>query len=236
MKLYRIAGLLVAMEARGRTALQAIPYEVEKPEKNRDITVRWTTAALERAQPHLSRDDCDYIASGIVFYRELIRFDGFMLHASAIVRDGKAYLFTAPSGGGKSTHTALWQRVFGEEQVTILNDDKPALRYVDGCWYAYGTPWSGREDKSVPMRAPVSAILVMEKSKDNRIEPMDETEALIHFLRETVHPGDEQDMGRLLDLMDSLIRSVSVWRIQCDATEAAVIMADEAIRRAEGSR
>lgn len=232
MKRYRIAGLLVAMEARGRTAVQAAPYEAEASENKPDIAVRWTTEAFQKEHPHLSEDDCDYIASGIVFYRELIRFDGFMLHASAIVWDGKAYLFTAPSGGGKSTHAALWQQVFGEERVIILNDDKPALRFEDGCWYAYGTPWSGREDKSIPMRAPVAAIGVIEKSMENQIEEMNGAEAMIHFLQETVHPFEKKDMERLMDLLDELIRSVSVWRIRCDVTEAAVAMVSDAIRRA----
>ena len=231
MKRYRIAGLLVAMEARGRTAVQAAPYEVDVSENEPDITMRWTTEALKQEQPHLSEDDCDYIASGIVFYRELIRFDGFMLHASAIVLDGKAYLFTAPSGGGKSTHAALWQQVFGEERVIILNDDKPALRFEDGCWYAYGTPWSGREDKSMPLRAPVAAIGVIEKSGDNHVEKMNEAEAMIHFLQETVYPFERKDLERLIDLMDSLIRNVSVRRIRCNATEAAVAVVHDAIRR-----
>ena len=49
-----------------------------------------------------------------------------MLHSSAVVADGKAYLFTADSGTGKSTHTQLWPRMFGD-RAYILNDDKPAL-------------------------------------------------------------------------------------------------------------
>ena len=66
-------------------------------------------------------------------------YNGLMLHASAAALGGRAYLFSGPCGRGKSTHTRLWQQTFGEA-VQVFNDDKPALRRLDGRWYAYGTP------------------------------------------------------------------------------------------------
>ena len=54
--------------------------------------------------------------------QQSLDFDGMLLHAAAVVVDGKAYLFTAPRKTGKSTHVQLWLQEF-EGRATILNDD-----------------------------------------------------------------------------------------------------------------
>lgn len=57
----------------------------------------------------------------------LLARDVMQFHCSALEMDGRAYLFTAPSGTGKSTHVRLWRQVFGA-RVTVINDDKPLVR------------------------------------------------------------------------------------------------------------
>lgn len=64
--------------------------------------------------PHLSLENCEYLSTGGSFYRQLAMFDGMMLHASGVVVDGKAYLFSASCGTGKSTHVRLGLKLFGE--------------------------------------------------------------------------------------------------------------------------
>ena len=103
----------------------------------------------------LSAEDNYYLNSGFLFYLQLLRHNGMMLHASAVVVDGYAYLFSGPCGIGKSTHTALYKDAFPE--AVIINDDKPALRCMDGVWYAFGTPWCGKDGINVNMSAPLAA-------------------------------------------------------------------------------
>ena len=62
-----------------------------------------------------------------------------MMHGSTVAVDGQAYLFTAPCGTGKSTHTRFWREVFGDRAV-MVNDDKPFLRIAEGAVVAYGSP------------------------------------------------------------------------------------------------
>ncbi|MBQ9116882.1 MAG: hypothetical protein IJY04_07635, partial [Clostridia bacterium] len=66
----------------------------------------------------------------------------FLFHCSAIAVDGQAYAFTAKSGTGKSTHTALWRKAFGDRAV-MVNDDKPIIGIKNGVATVYGTPWKG---------------------------------------------------------------------------------------------
>lgn len=50
-----------------------------------------------------------------------------LFHGSVIAVDGEGYMFIAPSGTGKSTHTRLWREQFGARAV-MVNDDKPLIR------------------------------------------------------------------------------------------------------------
>ena len=56
----------------------------------------------------------------------LIEYNVILFHGSAVALDDEVYLFTAPSGTGKSTHAALWRRAVGE-RVVMVNDDKPCF-------------------------------------------------------------------------------------------------------------
>ena len=82
--------------------------------------------------------------------------------------DGAAYLFTAPSGTGKSTHTRLWREVFGD-RVWMINDDKPMLRISENLVTAYGTPWNGKHHISRNASAPLKAIVQLNRGKENII-------------------------------------------------------------------
>ena len=96
---YRIADLTVKMDTFGRTLTQAEPYRCQ-PVERPDICVEGYWEALRETAPHLSPDECEYINTGSDFYLQLLKHRGLVLHASAVVLDERAYLFTAPSGTG----------------------------------------------------------------------------------------------------------------------------------------
>lgn len=89
----------------------------------------------------------------IAFAQAVILRKGLSIHASAVVSDGKAYLFLGKSGTGKSTHARLWLKNIPGSH--LLNDDNPAVRLIDGSPVAFGTPWSGKtpcyRDESAPV-------------------------------------------------------------------------------------
>ncbi len=229
---YKVAGLTLQMDAFGRTAAQAEPYRIAACEKP-DIVIRSNRQTLQERAPHLSEDDCEYMSTGSSFYRQLLQFDGMLLHASAVMMDGRAYLFSAPSGTGKSTHTRLWQQTFGKDRAQILNDDKPALRLEDGVWYAYGTPWSGKHDISINIRVPVAGIAMIERSGTNRIEPFGGREAVFAILEQTVRPRDAAARIKLLELMDQLLTQVPVWKLHCNMDPEAAVIAYTAMKQSE---
>jgi hypothetical protein len=155
-----------------------------------------------------------YMEAAAQFYRQLLSFDGFYLHASAVVKDGKAYLFSGNSGAGKSTHTHLWVDTFGGD-TRIINDDKPALRLIDGTWYAYGTPWCGKNSISLNECAPVAGICFMKKAPHNRIRRMPPAEALQRILGQTMHRMQEiQYLDALLAHLEKLLARIPVYELE----------------------
>lgn len=223
---YNIANLIIQMSTFGRTLAQAEPYLCEPAQP--DIIIRSDWQALQKAQPHLSDEDCEYLCTGGSFYRQLLNFDGMLLHASAVVLDGYAFLFSAPCGTGKSTHTKLWLKVFGD-RAFILNDDKPALRFEDGVWYAYGTPWSGKHDISTNVRAPVAGICFLRQAKENVIRPFSGSKAIFALLEQTARPAGPQLRGQLMMLLDKLLTNLPVWEMGCNMDPQAALVSYEAM-------
>ena len=224
---YKIANLTVAMDSYGRTVEKAKPY-LTKTAEDADITIQSNWKTLQATQPHLSDEDCEYLVTGGSFYRQLLNFDGMMLHSSAVVREGKAYLFTAACGTGKSTHTRLWLENFPD--TYILNDDKPALRLEDGKFYAYGTPWSGKTAQNQNIRVELGGICVLRRGTNNKIVPYTGRAALHDILEQTVRPRDPVMMGKLLELLDILMQTVPVWRLECTMEPEAALVSYNAMK------
>lgn len=97
--------------------------------------------------------------------------DTLELHASMVSNSGKAFLFLAKSGTGKSTHSSLWlKHVPGTE---LMNDDNPIVRvWPDGRVIAYGSPWSGKTPCYRNVEAPVGAFVRIRRCPENRISPL----------------------------------------------------------------
>ena len=225
---YLIAGLRVRMNTWGRTEAQAEPYLTETAGEA-DIVISSYAEIFHENHPHLSVDDCEYLTTGGSFYRQLMQFNGMMLHSSAVVMDGYAYMFSAPCGTGKSTHTTMWRQAFGNDRVLMLNDDKPALRLENGQWFAYGTPWSGKTAQNINMRVPVGGICVLTRGETNEIAPFGGTQAALAIMEQTARPGTMEGRGKMLELIDNLLNNVPVWKLKCTPTPDAALVSQKAM-------
>lgn len=229
MKRYSIAGLAIDMEVSGRTETQARPYlsPVNGPA---DITLNCDVRRVLELHPELkTMENAEYIGTGVVFARHLLRHQGTYLHASAVALDGKAYLFSANSGVGKSTHTEKWCRLFG---ATYLNDDKPALRYIDDTWMAYGTPWSGKHDLSSPVGVPLGGIAFLERGEENSIVPAAVDWVVPRLLHQSFWQLPQEHMDTLLSLLDKLVRQTPIWKLTCRNEDAAAVLSYDVMTKA----
>ncbi len=236
MNLHKIAGLIVDMGYKHeRMKNQIGAYRISGDEKP-DMTIYLSDDFLERKQkenPHLTISDIEYMFTGSVFYSVLLNFGGLMLHSSCVLMDGRAYLFSAASGTGKSTHTALWQKVFGSDRAKILNDDKPAVRIGEDGIYACGTPWSGKTDLNINVMAPIGGICFLERSEKNWIKRVPGAMAIAKLLNQTIRPTDEKDMDLLLKHVDTVLSNVPVYFMGCNMEDEAAILAHDVMSQEE---
>ena len=180
----------------------------------------------------LSGDDYVYMESGAHFYRDLLSFNGMMLHASAVVVDGQAYLFSAHSGTGKSTHTRLWQQLFGE-RAQVINDDKPALRCVDGVWYAYGTPWCGKDGININTKAKIAGICFLKQASENRIRRLSQAEAVQKILSQTLRRFKLlENTDLMLSHVEKIVREIPIFELENRPEPAAAQLSYETMRKA----
>ena len=99
----------------------------------------------------------------------LVQDDILLMHGAVVAVDGQAYLFTARSGTGKTTHTRLWMQQFGDRAV-MVNGDKPLLHVTNTGVTVYGTPWDGKEHLSRNIACPLKAVCILTRSETNHIE------------------------------------------------------------------
>ena len=195
--------------------------ETEKADITIDISEQFYINK-HKGNPQMTLGECECLWSGGWFYEQLTRFGGIMLHASCVEYEGKAYLFSARSGTGKSTHTHLWLEHLPGSR--IINDDKPAIRCIDGVYYAYGTPWSGKYDESVNVGVPIAGIAFLSRG-ENSIKRIPGIKALKLFMDQTVRPGDKVLMGNMLEILNGVLTNVPIYEISCDMSEDAVMTA-----------
>ena len=176
-----------------------------------DIDGEGKREGQERLEPPYLESLCLYRK----LLEKLINLDGIVFHSSAVAVDGNAYLFTAVSGTGKSTHASLWRKLLGERAV-MINDDKPIIRYVDGEFYVYGTPWNGKHELDTNCRAKVKAVCKLERGEQNSIEEISAKDMLPVLLNQTLRHQEVGDLDKLLTLLAKMLQKVKLYRLKCN--------------------
>ena len=121
---------------------------------------------------------------------QMIDYDTLLFHGSAIAVDGETYIFTAPSGTGKSTHTRLWREYLGNKAI-MVNDDKPLLKVSDEV-IVYGTPYNGKHRLGNNISVPLKAICILTRSKENYIKKISKQEAYITIVQQTYRSNNPE--------------------------------------------
>ncbi len=231
MPVYRIAELNIRLAPEyDETINRLAPYLSDS--KDVDFTIERDAQGFAEFEAKSNFPDRPDMNEGPYLYtlickRILSDYNGFFFHSSALELDGDGYLFTALSGTGKSTHTRNWRRVFGD-RVTMINDDKPLVRKIDGKFFVCGTPWMGKSDIGCNRVAPVKAVYVLQRGEDNRAERVSPGLVLKQLLEATLLPKNRSDMQKLLALFNDLFSEVPLILLTCNKDADAARVAYEA--------
>ena len=159
----------------------------------------------------------------------LLERDTLMVHGSTVAMDGRAYLFTAPCGTGKSTHTRLWREVFGDRAV-MVNDDKPFLKLTPDGVLAYGSPWTGKHGLGGNVCYPLGGICVLERGAENLIWYVSSGDVIGMLQHQTFMPEDELAQEKTCEMVGLLAERVALWKMKCNRDREAAVIAYESMK------
>ncbi len=191
----------------------------------RSAVITWSNLKDENPveQEYIQNRLClsTHLLLGIVFRYCYLQISGLVIHASTLKWKDKGIMFSAPSGTGKSTQVKLWQEYV--KDVVILNDDNPAVRFIDEQPYVYGTPWSGSSNINSNDCAPLTAIILLEQSPKNEIRLLSVPEAILKFMPRAFLPYFNQEyMNTAMDIFEKIVSSVPVYLLKCRPDKEAV--------------
>ncbi|MBO5231198.1 MAG: hypothetical protein J6B88_01110 [Clostridia bacterium] len=153
--------------------------------------------------------------------------NSFVLHSACFDVDGVGVAFAAHSGTGKTTHMNLWQQLLGDK-MTVVNGDKPIVRFFDGepnIAYAYGSPWMGKERLGGNMRTKLKHICFIERSETNYVTKMNKSSVTERLIKQVYMPKDPVALINTMALVDRLLSCCDFWIIHCNMEPEAAEVA-----------
>lgn len=138
-----------------------------------------------------------------------------LFHGAAVAVDGRAYIFAAPSGTGKSTHISIWRDLLGD-RMTVINGDKPFIRKVNGVFRVFSSPWNGKENWGRKMDAPLEAICFLHRNETNEIRRITSREAFRAAYRQCHRPADVEATRHVMLTMTEMINSCALYSLGCN--------------------
>lgn len=154
---------------------------------------------------------------------------GFVFHCSYIDIGGKAILFTAPSGTGKSTQADLWQKY---RKAEIVNGDRAAVRVKDGTVVAEGIPFSGSSSYCLSRTLPITAIVYLSQAPQTTIRKLRGMEAFSRIWEGvSVNTWSKADVEGVSDAVQKTASEIPVYHLACTPDESAVAAVEDAIRK-----
>ncbi|MDR0890229.1 MAG: hypothetical protein LBM28_06265 [Oscillospiraceae bacterium] len=140
------------------------------------------------------------------------------IHASHIQTQFGSLVFTGPSGIGKSTQAALW-----EKTAKILNGDKTLLQLEQGEIFAASIPYCGTSDICHRGGGKLAAIVVLEQAKENHVQQLHAAQAVSQLMASVIrNPWHRDDAQRALELAAQIAQRVPIYKLRCVPNETAV--------------
>lgn len=159
------------------------------------------------------------------------------IHSSVIVSRERGVLFLGESGTGKSTHTRLWRENI--EGATLLNDDSPIVRIVDGKALVFGSPWSGKTPCYKNLSYPIAGFCRLSQAPHNlirRLHPLAAIGALLPSCPPAFAHDDYLQDG-ICNTLGVLLKQVGAYHLECLPDKAAAELSfNTIICNAEGTR
>lgn len=193
-----------------------------------NISDKYLNNLMIRAAENMSIGEMENFAFSCEFNRKAINYNTMLVHSSALVYDDGAYLFSANSGVGKSTHTKLWLKAFGDK-VHIMNDDKPVVRLYNDHAMAFGTPFDGGSGIALNESFPLKAIIFVERGEENSVRITESREIIQKLYFQTARMVNRETAEKMLLNFEKLLTLSKFYVLTCNMDISAAYVAFDRI-------
>lgn len=181
----------------------------------------------ESTIPNLTLDDYIFFSIRDLFLIFMQQEQMLAIHSSSIIYKDKAYLFSACSGTGKTTHTNMWVNTYG---VEILDGDITAITIEDNIAYAYGLPWCGTSNRYLNKKVPLGAVIFLQQSCHNIVTTLTPFESILRLTARCFTPTWTKEQAQInLDLSERFIKLIPCFFLGCLPNEDAMNLVKEKI-------
>lgn len=154
----------------------------------------------------------------------LLPYGRAVYHGLSFYWQNRAWLITGPSGVGKTTHYLNWKLQFNDE-LTIMNGDKPIISLENEKVIVNPSPWHGKEGMHRSTTAELAGIVLLTQSDSNTMRLLSKREAAAPLYAQVLYSA--QNPGQVADackIVSAMIESVPVWLLsnRGDAESAAL--------------
>ena len=161
---------------------------------------------------------------------QMLDFNTFLMHGAVVAVGNKAWLFTAPSGTGKTTHINLWLNNIPGSYV--VNGDKPLIHIGDECT-VYGTPWAGKEGMNRNVGVKLCGIVILNRGLENQIKKVPMTQILPVLIQQSYRPKEKTELEKTLSLLGRLGKKIPMYQLYCNMDPEAAFVAYNVLNGAE---
>lgn len=153
---------------------------------------------------------------------------GVILHSAFIAWQNRGIVFTAPSGTGKSTQAALWERHRGAE---IINGDRAVLRFEKDRPVAGGLPYSGSSGICKNRELPLAAVVYLSQAPQTTIRKLEGFDAFRALWSGcSVNVWDRENVKGISETVERICRTVPVFHPACTPDLSAVTALEQALK------
>ena len=104
-----------------------------------------------------------------IFINWLANGGDVVVHASGASIDSKGFFFAGESGAGKSTFISALAEQTG---VVVLGEDQVIIRYINGQFLLFGTPWHTNPSLCSPLGVPLHSGFFLDRDEEARVEAL----------------------------------------------------------------
>lgn len=151
----------------------------------------------------------------------------YVLHSASIEYENRAWLFSASSGTGKSTHANLWKNNLN---TPILNGDLNAVGFVGDELYVYGIPWCGTSEIYSVEKKLLGGVIFLKQNNDNYVEELSDEKKILKLMLRTISPLWTKEMlEQFLHYAEKFAKLSNMVLLHCTKEDAALWVIKEKI-------